>query len=50
VFRGERPARLQFHDEARFDEKVCVIISEQRSILIVHGERVLLLDLEAALA
>jgi len=39
--------RLQFHNEAIFDEKIGKILAENRAVLIAHGQRMLLDDLQA---
>jgi hypothetical protein len=44
VFISQRPACLQFHDEAIFHERICVVPSPSRAVLVARLQRELPLE------
>jgi len=50
VFVGKRLHRLQFHDQAVVHEQIGEVFADESAILIVNGQRVLLLHVQAQFA
>ena len=49
VFIGGRLDRLEFHDQAIFDEQVGEILTQDRAVFVVDGEWKLVLDFQTLL-